>query len=106
VEAYQADIVALYRPPSPNERLSSKELEERARVREEVEKARGVVAVVNEGLLTLLHCAVWRVLMCAPLFSALKEGVMRIVRTFGDRLVAFKFPPRIARRLQEYVDYS
>lgn len=30
---------------------------------------------------------------------------MKIVTTFGDRLAAFKFPPRIARKLQGFVDY-
>ncbi|KAJ7220832.1 nucleoporin protein Ndc1-Nup-domain-containing protein [Mycena pura] len=39
------------------------------------------------------------------LSDALKEGVARIVRTFGDKLRAFRFPPRTAARLQEYVDY-
>jgi nucleoporin NDC1 len=38
--------------------------------------------------------------------SALKEGVARIVRTFGDRLLAFKFPLRIATKLQSFVDYT
>ncbi|KAF7303892.1 hypothetical protein MIND_00619300 [Mycena indigotica] len=38
--------------------------------------------------------------------DALKDGIARIVRTFGDKLRAFKFPPRTASRLQEFVDYS
>ncbi|KAJ7646827.1 nucleoporin protein Ndc1-Nup-domain-containing protein [Roridomyces roridus] len=37
--------------------------------------------------------------------DALKEGVARIVRTFGDKLRAFRFPPRTAARLQGFVDY-
>ncbi|KAJ7437446.1 hypothetical protein B0H11DRAFT_2107189 [Mycena galericulata] len=37
--------------------------------------------------------------------DALKEGVARIVRTFGDKLRAFRFPPRTATRLQGFVDY-
>ena len=37
---------------------------------------------------------------------ALKEGIVRIVRTFGERLSAFKFPPRIAHKLQGFVDYN
>ncbi|KAJ6598073.1 hypothetical protein DFH09DRAFT_1271912 [Mycena vulgaris] len=37
--------------------------------------------------------------------DALKDGVARIVRTFGDKLRAFRFPPRTAARLQEFVDY-
>jgi nucleoporin NDC1 len=39
-------------------------------------------------------------------FLALKEGVVRIVQTFGDKLLAFRFPPRIARKLQSFVDHS
>ena len=39
-------------------------------------------------------------------FAALKDGIVRIVRTFGDKLSAFKFPPRIARKLQGFVDYN
>lgn len=36
---------------------------------------------------------------------ALKEGVIRIVRTFGGKLSAFKFPMGTARKLQGFVDY-
>lgn len=39
-------------------------------------------------------------------FVALKNGLVRIVQTFGERLSAFRFPPRIAKILQEYVDYT
>jgi nucleoporin NDC1 len=38
--------------------------------------------------------------------TALKDGVARIVRTFGDKLLAFKFPPRTARKLQGFIDYN
>jgi nucleoporin NDC1 len=31
---------------------------------------------------------------------------MRVIRTFGEKLSAFKFPPRIAKKLQEFADYS
>ena len=31
---------------------------------------------------------------------------MQIVRTFGEKLAAFKFPPRVARQLQGFVDYN
>lgn len=37
--------------------------------------------------------------------AALKDGVIRIVRTFGGRLNAFKFPMGTARKLQGFVDY-
>lgn len=39
------------------------------------------------------------------LVIGLKEGVARIVRTFGDKLLAFKFPPRTAKKLQGFLDY-
>ncbi|KAI5989819.1 nucleoporin protein Ndc1-Nup-domain-containing protein [Pisolithus orientalis] len=37
--------------------------------------------------------------------DALKSGISDIVRTFGDKLTAFKFPPKTARKLQSFVDY-
>lgn len=40
------------------------------------------------------------------LLIALKEGVAKIARTFGDKLGGFRFPSRIARTLQLFVDYS
>ncbi|KAJ7256069.1 hypothetical protein C8J57DRAFT_1345084 [Mycena rebaudengoi] len=58
----------------------------RARVEEEaeLEEARAVLGEVGD---------------------ALKDGLALIVRTFGDKIVAFRFPPRTAARLQEFVDY-
>lgn len=35
----------------------------------------------------------------------LKDGIARIARTFGDKLLAFKFPPRVAQKLQGFLDY-
>jgi len=40
------------------------------------------------------------------LSSALRTGIVLIVHTFGSRLTAFKFPPKIAAKLQGFVDYS
>ncbi|KAJ6586711.1 hypothetical protein B0H10DRAFT_2094657, partial [Mycena sp. CBHHK59/15] len=59
---------------------------EKARVEEEAEldEARAVLGEVGD---------------------ALKDGIVRIVRTFGDKLRAFRFPPRTAARLQGFVDY-
>lgn len=37
--------------------------------------------------------------------TALKDGIARIVRTFGDTLTAFRFPPRTAGRVQVFMDY-
>ncbi|KAI0254464.1 nucleoporin protein Ndc1-Nup [Lactifluus subvellereus] len=37
--------------------------------------------------------------------DAMKEAVVRIVQTFGPRLSAFRFPHRIAQKLQGFADY-
>ena len=37
--------------------------------------------------------------------DGLKESVGRIVRTFGDKLGAFRFPPGVAKGLQTFLDY-
>jgi nucleoporin NDC1 len=53
-------------------------------------------------------CLLSRSLLCflRLIFGiGLKEGVARIVRTFGDKLLAFKFPPRTARKLQGFLEY-
>ncbi|VDB92406.1 unnamed protein product [Peniophora sp. CBMAI 1063] len=42
----------------------------------------------------------------AVLVDALKMGVVRIVKTFGGKLGAFKFPTRTARKLQGFMDYA
>ncbi|KAK7442719.1 hypothetical protein VKT23_015965 [Stygiomarasmius scandens] len=80
VEEYQVEINALAQPTSDGQLLTSKELEKR----EEIEKASMVLGFVADGM---------------------KEGVTDLVRTFGDKLLAFKFPPRTARKLQGFLDY-
>ncbi|TFK32384.1 nucleoporin protein Ndc1-Nup [Crucibulum laeve] len=84
VEEYQRETSALITPHDVEKPLDHKELREQERTREEVEKA---------------------VEMIGSLDDALKEGVGRIVRTFGDKLLAFKFPPRTAQKLQGFLDY-
>ncbi|KAF9002241.1 nucleoporin protein Ndc1-Nup [Cyathus striatus] len=37
--------------------------------------------------------------------DSLKEGTALIVRTFGDKLLAFKFPTGVAGRVQGFLDY-
>ena len=37
---------------------------------------------------------------------AFRGGLGLVARTFGDKLAAFKFPPRTASRLQAFVDYG
>lgn len=36
--------------------------------------------------------------------AALKTGISDIIRTFGDKLSAFRVPPKIAKRLQSFVE--
>ncbi|KAF6742573.1 nucleoporin protein Ndc1-Nup [Ephemerocybe angulata] len=77
VEDYQSELLkqmeSLPDDPSIREPL-----------REELEKATGILAYVGDGL---------------------KNGVARIVLTFGDTLTAFKFPPRTAAKLQGFMDF-
>ncbi|KAJ2934242.1 hypothetical protein H1R20_g2841, partial [Candolleomyces eurysporus] len=37
--------------------------------------------------------------------DALKDSLARIVRTFGDKLTAFRFPPRVAGKVQGFMDF-
>ncbi|KAI6043254.1 nucleoporin protein Ndc1-Nup [Pisolithus marmoratus] len=56
---------------------------QKERVRVEVAKASEAISVV---------------------IDALKSGISDIVRTFGDKLTAFKFPPKTAKKLQSFID--
>ncbi|KDQ51846.1 hypothetical protein JAAARDRAFT_210825 [Jaapia argillacea MUCL 33604] len=87
IEECQKELAGMVSVMTPEEegKLGMKEREERGRIRGEVGKAGEVLGSVGD---------------------ALKEGVARIVRTFRDKLGAFKFPPATARKLQGFVDYS
>lgn len=88
IEEYQKELNTLHPiPTSPEDiqKLSPKESADIAEVTIEVTKAGDVLSEVSD---------------------VLKDGVVRIVRTFGDKLAAFKFPPRIARQLQGFIDYN
>lgn len=87
IEEYQIEVNAKYTPPTPDELSEgdTKTLEEKEMMRLEVARAGDVLVVVSD---------------------ALKTGVANISRTFGNKLVAFKFPPRTARKLQSFVDYT
>ncbi|THV00300.1 hypothetical protein K435DRAFT_751333 [Dendrothele bispora CBS 962.96] len=80
VEEYQVEINALAQPASDGQLLTQKEMEKK----EDIEKASMVLGFVADGL---------------------KEGITNLVRTFGDKLLAFKFPPRTAKKLQGFLDY-
>ncbi|TFK23884.1 hypothetical protein FA15DRAFT_687725 [Coprinopsis marcescibilis] len=96
LEEYQVEILTKYSPPPlPQPQLnedgeleapvlSPKEREARQALLAEVDKATDLIAHVSDGL---------------------KDGVVRIARTFGDKLSAFKFPPRTAQKLQGFVDF-
>ena len=50
-----------------------------------------------------ISCVAWWT-DCVRFFPGFKEGVARIVRTFGDKLLAFRFPPRTAQKLQPFLE--
>ncbi|KAJ3802495.1 nucleoporin protein Ndc1-Nup [Lentinula aff. detonsa] len=84
VEEYQIEVNALYKAPSSDANPSPTEIQESEAKRVEVEKGTDSLGLVG---------------------NALKEGVAQIARTFGDKLLAFKFPPQTARKLQGFLDY-
>lgn len=54
----------------------------------------------------LVELCGWLLIPICVVCVALKEGVVRVVRTFGAKLNAFRFPPQIAHKLQGFVDYN
>ncbi|EIW56161.1 uncharacterized protein TRAVEDRAFT_172114 [Trametes versicolor FP-101664 SS1] len=86
LEEYQAELTAAHTPAPPSsEKASPREAAEREMLAMEAARAGEVLGVVSD---------------------AIRDGIVQIVRTFGDKLSAFKFPPRIARKLQGFVDYN
>ncbi|KAF9556859.1 hypothetical protein CPC08DRAFT_72619 [Agrocybe pediades] len=85
VEEYQIKVTALQKPLPEGGLLSAKEQEEHDALVIEIQKAQDTLLFVNDGL---------------------KEGIARIVRTFGDKLQAFKFPPKVAGKLQGFLDHT
>ncbi|KAI9069396.1 hypothetical protein FKP32DRAFT_1617269 [Trametes sanguinea] len=87
LEDYQAELNASYSLPPPDKlkELSPKEVAEKETLAMEATRAGEVLSVVSD---------------------AIKDGIVQVVRTFGDKLSAFKFPPRIASKLQGFVDYN
>ncbi|GLB40861.1 putative nucleoporin protein Ndc1-Nup [Lyophyllum shimeji] len=84
IEEYHAEVHAKYRPPAHDQTYTPEQIAQFEAARVEVEKAVEILNYVTDGL---------------------KEGVARIARTFGDKLLAFKFPPRIAVKLQPFLEY-
>jgi nucleoporin NDC1 len=106
IEEYQVEVNAKYIPPTPEElsQGDTKVLEAKETIRVEVARAGEALSVVSDGATTC--SSLTRIIFDDPTFAALKMGVSNISRTFGDKLVAFKFPPRTARKLQSFVDYT
>lgn len=109
IEEYQLQINALYTPPSADDDddgLHLGILQEKEALRVEVGKAGETLGLVSDGTaFRTLAFLFLRVSNPPPRRAALKEGVARIVRTFGDKLLAYKFPPRTAGKLQGFLDY-
>ncbi|KAH9915454.1 nucleoporin protein Ndc1-Nup [Epithele typhae] len=87
LEEYRAELGAKHARPDAEalKDLPAREVAEREVLAMEAARASEVVGVVED---------------------AIKEGVVQIVRTFGEKLAAFKFPPRTAKKLQGFVDYN
>lgn len=101
IEEYQLEIKSLYTPPA--ESASIKDHERLETLRLEVDKAGDVLSCLGDGM--YFGPPIRLSLLTLVLLSGLKDGVARIVRTFGDKLLAFKFPPRTAQKLQGFLDY-
>ncbi|KAI0309822.1 nucleoporin protein Ndc1-Nup [Amylostereum chailletii] len=85
LEDYQAELLKQAPPTTDDPSASQAERVVNVRLREELTRAGDVISLVGD---------------------ALKLGIIRIVQTFRDRLAAFRFPPRTARKLQGFVDYN
>jgi nucleoporin NDC1 len=111
IEERQIKVNSLYVAPNAEDEMTQKEIREHEVLRYEVEKAGEVLGAMADGKSINCYpfplCRMNVTLMKTHLasFSGLKEGVARIVRTFGDKLFAFKFPPRTAQKLQGFLDY-
>jgi len=101
VEEYQREINALVKPPTGP--LSDAETQEMDALLVEVHKAQETLGYIGDSGCT---SPIYRVPGTDGTIAGLKESLARIVRTFGDKLLAFKFPPRIANTLQGFLDYS
>jgi nucleoporin NDC1 len=112
VEEYQVQITSLIKPLSTSNELSQKEQAALNLVAIEVEKAQEILGGMADGVFICFYMNYFPppplevlifTLICLVL--GLKGGIARIVRTFGDKLLAFKFPPRVAQKLQGFLDY-
>ena len=93
----------MIKPPSTSSELSQKEQAAQNLVAIEVEKAQGILGDMADGA---SFCSfLYKIFLNILLFLGLKDGIARIVRTFGKKLLAFKLPPRVMQKLQGFLDY-
>lgn len=100
LEEYKAEVDLSYKPPSSSSPLPAADV----MVVDEIQKSRQVLSYLEDGEF-LIRSSI-SLFINFLLLSALKEGIARIVRTFGDRLRAFRFPPPIAQKLQMFLIYA
>ena len=105
LEDYHSELLKKYPALTTEDlqTLSSQEIAVRHALLIDVSHAGETVSEVEDRK-PFLYCSL--VLFVEVCHLALKEGIVKIVRTFGDRLSAFRFPPQIARKLQGFVDYN
>jgi nucleoporin NDC1 len=97
IETYQAELFAPIQPDAPP--LSQED-------RTELDKAHEALSVVRDGAFSFgTDCPVSLGLIKVGPTTALIAAINRIVVKFGNKLTAFKFPIRTARRLQVFVDH-
>ncbi|KAG6860815.1 hypothetical protein C0995_007316 [Termitomyces sp. Mi166 len=84
IQAYHSEVRSKYIPPVQDKVYTPEQIAEAEAIRVDVERACDVLDYLGEYL---------------------RAGIARIVRTFGDKLLAFKFPPRIAEKLQPFMEY-
>jgi nucleoporin NDC1 len=101
LEEYHASLAPTSRTP---DELAALPLADRARATREAEEASLASEVVGPLLVGELAYPPCSRARSANFWTAVKEGVSRVVRTFGDKLAALKFAPKTAARLQAFVD--
>ncbi|KAG6853758.1 hypothetical protein C0991_001588 [Blastosporella zonata] len=84
LQVYHDEVRAKYTPPVHDQVYTREQIAEAEAIHAEVDKACDVLNYLSEDL---------------------RAGIARIVRTFGDKLLAFKFPPRTAEKLQPFMEY-
>lgn len=84
--------------------MTREEVIARETLKAEIELAGEWLSDLNDGEFSFDCCS----LLTANdvFYEALNSGTSLVIRTFGERLAAFKFPSHIAKKLQGFVDYN